>query len=67
MTREQVEAIVTAGQWAPSPMNQQPFQFIAVTDPALKAGIQKAGISAKLAVADHGGPGWAEIPHGICG
>ena len=60
VTREQVEAIVTAGQWAPSPLNQQPFQFIAVTDPALKAGIQRAGISAKLAVADHGGPGWAQ-------
>ncbi|MBU1397796.1 MAG: nitroreductase family protein [Proteobacteria bacterium] len=60
VTREQVESIVTAGQWAPSPLNQQPFQFIAVTDPALKAGIQKAGISAKQAVADHGGPGWAQ-------
>lgn len=60
VTREQVASIVTAGQWAPSPLNQQPFQFIAVTDPSLKAGIQKAGLSAKQAVADHGGPGWAQ-------
>ncbi len=59
VTKEQVEAIVRAGQWAPSPLNQQPFQFVAVTDPDLRAGIQKAGITAKQAVADQGGPGWA--------
>ncbi len=58
VTREQIEAIVTAGQWAPSPLNQQPFQFIAVTDPVLRAGIQKAGTAARQAVADQGGPGW---------
>ena len=60
VTREQLEAIVTAGQWAPSPLNLQPFEFIAVTDPELKAGIRNAGISAKQAVADNGGPGWAQ-------
>lgn len=44
-------------------MNQQPFQFIAVTDADLKA-----GISAKLAVADQGGPGWAQkYPMGFAG
>ncbi len=59
LTHEQVEAIVTAGQWAPSPLNLQPFQFIAVTDPDLKTRIQKAGTSAQQAVADQGGPGWA--------
>lgn len=60
VTGEQIEAIVTAGQWAPSPLNQQPFQFIAVTDPKLRAGIQKAGMAAKQAVADQGGPSWAQ-------
>lgn len=60
VTREQIETIVTAGQWAPSPLNQQPFQFIAVTDPALMAGIQKAGVAAKQAVVEQGGPDWAQ-------
>jgi nitroreductase len=60
VTREQIEAIVTAGQWAPSPLNQQPFQFIAVTDPQLRDGIQKTGTAARKAVADQGGPGWAQ-------
>lgn len=60
VSKEQVEAIVTAGQWAPSPLNLQPFQFIGVTDPELRAGIQKAGMAAKQAVADQGGPGWAQ-------
>ena len=60
VTREQMEKIVTAGQWAPSPLNLQPFQFIAVTDPALRAGIQKAGMAARQAVGDQGGPGWAQ-------
>lgn len=59
VTREQIEAIVTAGQWAPSPLNQQPFQFITVTDPKVKAGFQNVCASAQQAVADSGGPGWA--------
>ena len=47
VTPEQLQAIVEAGQWAPSPLNEQPFQFIAVTDPTVKAQIQKTGIEAK--------------------
>ena len=60
VTQEQLESIVEAGQWAPSPLNQQPFQFIAITDPDVKAKIQKIGIEAKQTVIDNGGPGWAE-------
>ncbi len=56
---EQIASIVMAGQWAPSPLNQQPFQFIAVTDPALKAAIQNAAISARQSVTGQGGPDWA--------
>ena len=68
VTGEQIEAIVTAGQWAPSPLNQQPFQFIAITDPEVRAGIQKAGTAARQAVADQGGPGWAQkYPMGFVG
>ncbi len=60
VTQEQLQTIVEAGQWAPSPLNEQPFQFIAVTDSKLKALIQKAGIEAKQTVADNSGPAWAK-------
>lgn len=60
VTEEQLQAIVEAGQWAPSPLNEQPFQFIAVTDPVIKAQVQKTGIEAKQTVVDNNGPAWVE-------
>jgi 5,6-dimethylbenzimidazole synthase len=60
VTEDQIQAIVTAGQWAPSPLNEQPFEFIAVTDPTIKAQIQKAGIEAKQIVVDNNGPEWVK-------
>ena len=59
VTEEQLQAIADAGQWAPRPLNQQPFQFIAITDLDIKAKVQKIGIEAKQTVIDNGGPGWA--------
>lgn len=60
VTEDQLQAIVTAGQWAPSPLNEQPFEFISVTDPAVKAQIQKTGIEAKQIIEDNNGPVWAK-------
>ncbi len=60
VTDEQLQTIVEAGQWAPSPLNMQPFQFVAVKDKTIKAQIQKAGIEAKQIVIDNNGPGWVE-------
>jgi len=60
VTQEQLQTIVEAGQWAPSPLNQQPFQFIAVTDQTVKAQIQKTGIEAKQTVVDNSGPAWVK-------
>lgn len=60
VTDEQLQAIVDAGQWAPSPLNMQPVQFVAVQDKTIKAQIQKAGIEAKQIVIDNNGPGWVE-------
>lgn len=60
VTRAQMDAIIEAGQWAPSPLNLQPFQFIAVTGEAGKAGIHKAGLAARQAVLDQKGPGWVK-------
>lgn len=59
VSEEDVNAILEAGQWAPSPLNLQPWQFVVVTSSEVKADIRKAGEAAKQAVADGGGPGWA--------
>ena len=59
VTDEQVAAIIEAGQWAPSPLNLQPWDFIVVTDPSVKTQIREAGDSARQCVVDGGGPGWA--------
>ncbi len=60
VSQENVDAIIEAAQWAPSPLNMQPFQFITVTDATLKAQIQKVGLEAKQTVMDNNGPGWVE-------
>ncbi|WP_300459568.1 nitroreductase family protein [Desulfobacula sp.] len=60
VTEEQLQSIAKAGQWAPSPLNEQPFQFIAVTDPGVKAQIQKISIEAKQTVINKNGPAWVE-------
>lgn len=36
ITDEELEAILEAGRWAPSARNSQPWQFVAVTDPATR-------------------------------
>ncbi len=59
VTEEQLSFILEAGQWAPSPLNLQPFEFIIITDKDLKNEIKKIGEEAKQAVVDNGGPGWA--------
>lgn len=60
VSEENLQAILQAGIWAPSPLNLQPFQFIAVTDPGIKGRIKEAGEAAKTAVFENGGPGWAK-------
>ncbi|MCP4023002.1 MAG: nitroreductase [Desulfobacteraceae bacterium] len=60
VTEEQLQTILEAAQWAPSPLNEQPFQFIAITDETVKAQIQKISIEAKQTVIDSRGPGWVK-------
>jgi nitroreductase len=58
VTEEQLAAIIEAGQWAPNPLNLQPWEFIVIRDGALKAEI-KASEDAKQLVMDNDGPKWA--------
>lgn len=39
ITDEQLDAILEAGRWAPSAFNSQPWDFVVVTDPALRSQI----------------------------
>ena len=56
---DQLAAIMEAGQWAPSPMNALPWEYIIVTDADVKAQIREVSEAAKQAVLDGGGPGFA--------
>jgi len=59
VTDEQLADIIEAGQWAPSPLNTQPWEFIVITDRAVKAEMRKIGEAARQTVIDRGGPAWA--------
>lgn len=59
VSEEQVAEIIETGQWAPSPLNLQPWEFIVITDPEVKVRIREAGEAARQSVIDGGGPGWA--------
>ena len=59
ITDEQLALILEAGQWAPSPLNAQPWEFIIISDGAVKTQVRKIGEEARQAVLDSGGPGWA--------
>ncbi|KPJ77505.1 MAG: nitroreductase [Deltaproteobacteria bacterium SG8_13] len=60
VSEEQIEKILEAGQWAPSPMNLQPWEFVVVADPEMKTRIRQVGEQARQQVIDGGGPGWAK-------
>ena len=60
VSEEQLHGILDAGQWAPSPMNLQPWEFIVVTGPEMKKRIRQVGEQARQQVIDGGGPAWAK-------
>ena len=59
VTEEQLSSILEAGQWAPSPLNLQPFEFIVITDENIKAQVKRISEDARQAVIENGGPAWA--------
>jgi len=59
VTDDQLAAIMEAGQWAPSPMNALPWEYIVVSDIEVKGQIRKVSEAARQAVLDGGGPGFA--------
>ncbi len=55
---DQIAAVLEAGQWAPSPLNMLPWEYIIVKDKGVQAQIIEAAEAAKQAVIDSDGPGW---------
>jgi nitroreductase len=53
-----IAAILEAGNWAPSPLNQQPWEFVVITDPIRKSEVRKVAEAARQKVTASGGPGW---------
>jgi nitroreductase len=59
VSEEQLKDILDAGRWAPNPLNLQPWEFILVTDPKVKAQVRSVAEEAQKKVLDNDGPGWA--------
>lgn len=57
---EDVGKILEAATWAPSPANNQPWEFIVVTDPGIKAGIAAAATATKTMLFEKSGWKWLE-------
>jgi nitroreductase len=58
-SESQVAGILEVGRWAPSPLNLQPWEFILIDDPQLKAQVQTVCEDAKGEVKEKDGPPWA--------
>ncbi len=57
--KDKIDRIISACTWAPSPLNLQPWEFIVITDPAVKTAVRAEAEKAKEAVAAADGPSWA--------
>ncbi|MBT3271873.1 MAG: nitroreductase family protein, partial [Spirochaetales bacterium] len=65
VSEEQISTIIEAGRWAPSWLNMQPWKFIVIDDPKVrakicaavpiteKAGVNKAPVSIAICVEDY--------------
>ncbi|MCB2193628.1 MAG: nitroreductase family protein [Deltaproteobacteria bacterium] len=55
----QVNSLIQAAVWAPSPLHQQPWSFVVIRGEAAKAKVKELCLASQQAVVDGGGPGWA--------
>ncbi|MBU4565508.1 MAG: nitroreductase family protein [Desulfarculus sp.] len=55
---EQVNSLIEAAVWAPSPLHQQPWSFVVIRGAEAKAKVKQLCQATKQAVIDGGGPGW---------
>jgi len=57
---DQIREILDSACWAPSPLNQQPWEFIVVRDKEIKSKIREIAESAKQEVISADGPKWVK-------
>ena len=55
-----IEKILEAGNWAPSPANQQPWEFVVITDPGIKARIFTESEACRKKLFERSGWKWLE-------
>jgi len=55
-----LEKILEAATWAPSPANNQPWEFIVITDPEIKSKIADAASATKTMLFEKSGWKWLE-------
>lgn len=60
VSTEQLEFILEAARWAPSPLNLQPFETVIITDAIIKQHIREIARDAQKEVARKDGPKWAQ-------
>jgi 5,6-dimethylbenzimidazole synthase len=58
VSQEELDALITAAAWAPSPLNLQPWQFVVITEADAKQKVIGAVQQAHQGVIDSGGPEW---------
>jgi 5,6-dimethylbenzimidazole synthase len=58
ISQEELDAMLSAASWAPSPLNLQPWQFVVITEADAKQKVIDAVQKAHKGVIDAGGPEW---------
>jgi nitroreductase len=58
-----IEQILEAGNWAPSPANQQPWEFVVIRSSAVKEQIYEEGMLCKRKLLERSGWKWLDSYH----
>ena len=60
VTPQQIQELIQACTWAPSPLHLQPWSFVVISEPEVKASVRQVAEKAVKAVVSAGGPSWVE-------
>ncbi len=58
-----IDQILDAGNWAPSPANQQPWEFVVIRSAAVKEQIYEEGLQCKRKLLERSGWKWLDTYH----
>jgi 5,6-dimethylbenzimidazole synthase len=60
---ELIDQVLEAGNWAPSPANQQPWEFVVIRNAAVKEQIYEEGVQCKRKLLERSGWKWLDSYH----